>query len=91
LANIAAAILLVMLGTAPIATAQETLTASCPGDQNELLIDHRLSSSRDHGLVFGRTAERPFSPTPVTDRADAAWRRVWTGSRCTSAGTPTPA
>ena len=36
------------------------------------LIDHRLLTGRDDGLVFGRDAVTPFGRA-VSDRADAAW------------------
>lgn len=36
------------------------------------LADHRLRT-RAEGLVFGRTAERPFEPVSVAARADEAW------------------
>ena len=38
----------------------------------DLLIDHRLLTGRETGLVFGRDAETPFTRA-VGDRADAAW------------------
>lgn len=41
----------------------------------DLLVSHRLSAGRDRGFVFG-TADRPFSPRSVTDRADTAWRKA---------------
>jgi integrase len=37
------------------------------------LIDHRLLTGRDEGFVFGRDADRVFTSTAVSDRADAAW------------------
>lgn len=40
------------------------------------LVAHRLQSGRSAGLVFGRTAEIPFSPNRVSHRADAAWKRA---------------
>ena len=42
----------------------------------ELLIEHRLRSGREPGLLFGRTAERPFQPTAVNGRAQRAWKRA---------------
>jgi integrase len=38
------------------------------------LIDHRLSTGRDAGFVFGRDPDRVFVPRAVTDRADTAWK-----------------
>lgn len=40
------------------------------------LVAHRLQTGRSAGLVFGRTAEIPFSPNRVSHRADAAWKRA---------------
>jgi len=39
----------------------------------EQLIAHRLRLGRSDGLVFGRTAERPFEPGSVAARARKAW------------------
>jgi integrase len=39
------------------------------------LIAHKLRSGRSAGLVFGRTAERPFMDTSVRARALSAWRK----------------
>ena len=41
----------------------------------DLMVSHKLGAGRDHGFVFG-TAEAPFSPRSVTDRADTAWRKA---------------
>jgi integrase len=38
-------------------------------------VSHRLAAGRDAGFVFG-SAEKPFSPRSVTDRADTAWRKA---------------
>jgi integrase len=38
------------------------------------LLEHRLTTGRDQGLVFGRTADRPFVPRNVIDHADDAWK-----------------
>jgi integrase len=40
------------------------------------LIEHRLATGRSEGLVFGATAERPFTPSNATRRAGTAWRRA---------------
>ncbi len=37
------------------------------------LIDHRLRTGRSEGLVFGRDADRVFTATAISRRADAAW------------------
>lgn len=34
----------------------------------DLLLSHKLSADRDHGFVFG-SADKPFTPRSVTDRA----------------------
>jgi integrase len=39
------------------------------------LVDHRLLTGRDAGLVFGRDERTPFSRA-VSDRADSAWREA---------------
>ena len=40
------------------------------------LAEHRLQSGRSSGLVFGRTAEAPFDPSTVVDRARKAWSKA---------------
>ena len=40
------------------------------------LAEHRLHSARATSLVFGRTAEAPFDPSTVVDRARKAWSRA---------------
>jgi integrase len=40
------------------------------------LIEHRLATGRSDGLVFGGTAERPFTPSNATRRAATAWERA---------------
>ena len=40
------------------------------------LAEHRLQTGRTFGLVFGRTAELPFDPSTITDRARKAWSRA---------------
>jgi integrase len=37
------------------------------------LLEHRMRTGHSEGLVFGRTAERPFCPTSVSKRAREAW------------------
>jgi len=39
-----------------------------------MLREHRLAVGRSDGLVFGRSAERPFNPSSVYRRAFAAWK-----------------
>jgi integrase len=41
-----------------------------------LLIEHRLLTGRSEGLVFGATAERPFTPSNATRRAATAWKHT---------------
>lgn len=38
------------------------------------LVDHRARERRLAGLVFGRSAERPFSPSTLANRAQRAWK-----------------
>ena len=38
------------------------------------LVEYRMCGPHDHGLVFGRTPERPFNPSTVWDRARRAWK-----------------
>jgi integrase len=40
------------------------------------LAEHRLQTGRADGLVFGRTADDPFDPSTVVDRARKAWAKV---------------
>jgi integrase len=42
----------------------------------EHLAAHALRSGRRSGLVFGRTAERPFEPTTLSGRAATAWKHM---------------
>ncbi|MGH2986411.1 MAG: tyrosine-type recombinase/integrase [Solirubrobacterales bacterium] len=44
-----------------------------PSVLREALIDHKLVTGHDAGLVFGSTAESPFSPSSVNLRAARAW------------------
>jgi integrase len=39
----------------------------------DLLIEHKLDTRRDEGLVFGVAADRPFTPSAARRRADRAW------------------
>jgi integrase len=41
-----------------------------------LLIEHRLATGPSDGLVFGTTADRPFTPSNATRRAATAWARA---------------
>jgi integrase len=43
-----------------------------PAVLRDVLVEHRMST-RDRGLVFGRTEELAFSSQTVNDRADRAW------------------
>jgi integrase len=40
------------------------------------LLEHRMLQGRPEGLVFGRRADKPFTPTFIQKRADDAWRQV---------------
>jgi integrase len=40
------------------------------------LLEHRLRSGRSIGLIFGRTADKPFEPVSVRARALAAWENA---------------
>jgi integrase len=42
----------------------------------DLLVEHKLVTRRDAGLVFGSSARRPFTPTAVRKRALTAWRQA---------------
>ncbi len=42
----------------------------------DLLVEHKLVTGRDAGLVFGSSAAQPFTPTAVRKRALTAWRRA---------------
>jgi len=42
----------------------------------DLLVEHKIVTCRDTGLVFGSSATRPFTPTAVRKRALDAWRRA---------------
>jgi integrase len=44
-----------------------------PSVLREALIDHKLVTSRDVGLVFGRSTEASFSPSSMNLRATRAW------------------
>jgi integrase len=42
----------------------------------DLLVEHKLITRRDTGLVFGSSATQPFTPTAIRRRALTAWRRT---------------
>jgi integrase len=42
----------------------------------DYLDEHKLRTGRDSGLVFGRSADLPFSIGPAQGRADSAWKRA---------------
>jgi integrase len=44
------------------------------GDLHEILAEHRRTSHRIHGLVFGRTATDPFVSSTANERAGRAWK-----------------
>lgn len=43
------------------------------GRLRDLLLEHRMSTGRDVGLVFGRSATNPLSSSTVNNRAVRAW------------------
>ncbi len=45
----------------------------------DLLVEHKLVTRRDAGLVFGSSGTQPFTPTAVRKRAMTAWRRATLG------------
>jgi integrase len=45
-----------------------------PAALRDYLIEHKLRTGRSEGLVFGRTAEHPFTSSNVGGRARTAWR-----------------
>jgi integrase len=47
-----------------------------PAVLRDYLDEHKLRTGRDEGLVFGRSAERPFNHSSVVLRAERAWRRA---------------
>ena len=42
----------------------------------ELLVEHRMLTGRDSGLVFSRTGEKPLAPSAINERAQRAWREA---------------
>jgi hypothetical protein len=42
----------------------------------DLLVEHKLTTRRDGGLVFGSSDALPFTPTAVRKRALTAWARA---------------
>lgn len=42
----------------------------------DLLVEHKLTTRRDHGFVFGTSATSPFTPNVARGRARTAWRRA---------------
>ncbi len=50
--------------------------ASFASTLREVLVEHKLLTDRDSGLVFGRTDERPFTPSSINVRASRSWQRA---------------
>jgi hypothetical protein len=48
-------------------------TVPIAGPLRAILIEYRLRIGRPHGLMFGRTSERPFDPATAAGRARRAW------------------
>jgi integrase len=46
------------------------------GRLRDLLLEHRMSTGRDAGLVFGRSATLPFCSSTVNNRAVRAWGKA---------------
>jgi len=42
----------------------------------DYLVEHRVKAAHTEGLVFGKTAGEPFSPTAVRERSKAAWQEA---------------
>ncbi|MGH3115401.1 MAG: tyrosine-type recombinase/integrase [Gaiellaceae bacterium] len=42
----------------------------------DLLVEHKLVTRREDGLVFGSSGPQPFTPSAVRKRALTAWRRT---------------
>jgi integrase len=57
-------------------TAQGRRKVPIPAVLRDYLVEHRMRQGRSEGLVFGRTATRPFDPGAVTRTADAAWEKL---------------
>jgi integrase len=51
------------------------------GAVRDYLAEHRARAEWTEGLVFGRTAELPFTPSTVRARALRAWQRATEASR----------
>src|SRR5215212_8626310 len=47
-----------------------------PAVLRDHLVEHRMAVGIAEGLVFGTTPTKPFVPTSVIERADAAWERA---------------
>ena len=47
-----------------------------PAVLRDELLEHRLRQGREEGLVFGRSASRPFEPSGVARRAQTAWKKA---------------
>jgi hypothetical protein len=55
----------------------------------DLLVENKLVTRRDTGLILGSSATQPFTPTAVRKRVLSAWRRAGLDrSACTNAVTP---
>jgi integrase len=46
------------------------------GVLRDYLIEHKLGMGRSEGLVFGATAERPFTPSGLWRRSQVAWSKT---------------
>lgn len=50
-------------------------TVPVPGALRDHLVEHRIADP-GRGLVFGRSADRPFNPTTIYARAERAWKKA---------------
>ena len=46
------------------------------GVLRDLLIEHRMRTGRESGLVFSSTGEKPHAPSAINERAQRAWRQA---------------
>lgn len=55
---------------------QGTRTVPIAAVLRDYLIEHRMTTGRTEGLVFGVSAVSPFKATPLRERCDVAWRNA---------------
>jgi integrase len=59
-------------------------TVPIPAVLRDYLDEHKMRLGRDFGLFFGRTADLPFNPTTIANRAARAWAAAAVGAFLTS-------